>query len=221
MIRLGRGVIGFALLALLATGPIGAEDPAPQEPDPDPVQVAVERLRPHVEELEKREEPPTAAEMERLRSLAHDLTAALDALQGEVSPAPEGEPSKEVSQARKLLARVAALGLVRRTAEIRARAVALGSRDEPPTEAEVGDLRRGIREIQTRLLELEAESGPVKPPVESVRQAEEAVVLAKTVEVRADAEQTREAAEALADDPHPPTEQEAAAVQSTVGVIRG
>jgi len=220
MIRLGRGVIGFVLLALLATGPIGAEDPAPQEPASDPVKVAVERLRPQVEELEKREEPPTPEEMERLRSMAKDLAAALDAPQGEVSPAPEGEPSKEVRQARKLLARVAALDLVRRTAEIRARAVALGSRDEPPTEDEVDDLRRGIREIQTRLLELEAEFGPVKPPVESVRQAEEAVVLAKTVEVRADAEQTREAAEALADDPRPPTEQEAAVVQSAAEELK-
>jgi predicted porin len=125
-----------------------------------------------------------------------------------------------VRQARKLLARVAALELVRRTAEIRARAAALGSRDEPPTDEEVDDLRRDIREIQTRLLELEAEFGSVKPPEESVRRAEEAVVLAETVEVLADAEQTREAAEALADDSRPQTEQEAAVVQSAAKELK-
>jgi len=203
MRRLERGFGGVLLFALVATGTVGAGDPVPQEAAPDPVQAAVKRLRPHVEELEKREEPPNAEEMDRLRPMADDLAAALDAQQ---------EQGSQARQARKLLARVAALDLVRRTVEIRVRAEALGARDEPPTKEEVDELRRAAREIQARLLELEAESGPGKPGKEKVRQAEEAVVLARTVEVRADAEQVREAVED--DDSRAPTEQEVEAVQS-------
>jgi predicted porin len=199
---------GIVFLALVATIAVGAEDPAPQESGPDPIQAAVEQLLPLVEPLENREEPPTAEEMEQLRPLAEELAAALSNLPT------EAEASREARQARKLLGRMAALDLVRRTVEIRSRAEALGSREEPPTDDEIDDLRRDVREFQARLLELETELGPARTPARDVRQAEEAVAIAKTVEVRADAEQKREVVDALDDDSAPPTRQDAEAVRS-------
>lgn len=203
-----RDRCAVVLLALAATAALGAQDPVPQEPDPDAVQAAMNRLLPLVEELEKREDPPTPEEMERLQALADGLSATLADLPEEV------EPSGARRDARKLLARVAALDLVRRTLEIRGRAEALGSRAEPPTDDEIRELRRDVREFQARLLELETEFGPAKTPGKSVRQAEEAVAMVETVEVRAGAEQKREVIEALDEDPRPPTEQDVEAIRS-------
>ena len=208
-------------------GLVTAQDGRAEVDDRSPLQSAIERLqalvdeyRPQVEAMEKREAPPTAEEVERAQPEIERLNTAIRDVETSLESAGKTETPSALRAARKLLRRIAALDLVRRAAELRGMVDEFGTREEPPSGAEVEEVRRLAEELQDSMAEFESESPAVQPDKKSVREAEKAVALSKSADVLVEAEQTRDALEQAESHPTDVTEEEAQAAREAADKLQ-
>ena len=214
-------------LAFLFAGFTAAQEPEASAGDRSSLQGAVERLRqlvdglrPHVEAAETREQAPTAAEIAEAEVYVRQINDAIRDVESLIESIGSTETPSELRAARKLLRRIAALDLNRRAAELRDMVNELGSREEPPSDEEIRELRRLAADLQTSMNEFESESSELQPSKKSVRDAEKAVALSKSADVFVEAEQSREVLEEVESDPTEVTEEGARAARIAAGELQ-
>jgi predicted porin len=178
-------------VTLLSAGTVAAESADSEPVDSLSLQAAVERvreiageLRPHVVDLESREDPPQAEELQQVQPYVERLTAAIRKVEEQLVATGADEVPDALGAARKLLRRIAALDLHRRAADLRTRVDQLLARPEPPSEAEIDELRRLRVELQATLVELTAEARDAVPGAAALAQSIEALAGADPVGLR-------------------------------------
>ena len=165
-------------LAFLFAGLAAAQEPEADAAEPSSLQEVVERLRqlieglrPLVDAAEAREQAPTAAEMEKAQVYVEQINDAIRDVETVIESTDSTETPSELRAARKLLRRIAALDLNRRAAELRDMVDALGTREEPPSDQEIRELRRRAEDLQNSMNEFESGSPEVQPRKMCVRDA--------------------------------------------------
>jgi predicted porin len=182
-------------VTLLSAGTVAAESADSEPVDSLSLQAAVERvreiageLRPHVVDLESREDPPQAEELQQVQPYVERLTAAIREVEEQLAATGADEVPDALGAARKLLRRIAALDLHRRAADLRTRVDQLLARPEPPSEAEIDELRRLRVELQATLIELTAEARGAVPGPAAAPDEVSASALAESIEALAGAD---------------------------------
>jgi predicted porin len=174
----------------------------------------LEQLRPPVKALESRDEAPTAAELAQIEPAAAELKNVLSLVDQPSEPVSGNEPPKLVREARRMLQRVAALDLARQAAELRSAVEDFDPEDGPPPQDVVNRLRQEARELRAAILELQSRSAGTKPAERSVRAADEAVALSRSVEVLFGASEQQEVLEDIEGQAKGPSEQDVDRIKS-------
>lgn len=183
-----------ATLVLASSGAWSASRSEPESGESPALRAALEKLqrrvdelRPYVEVLEVRENPPTASERRQARPSYHRLSAAIRDVERLMASTGTTEVPEILREARELHRRMAALDLVRRAAELRTIVDEILERPEPPSDAERARVRRLVAELQAALVALAAESQSLQPESGAAGEAERAATLTRSAEALAQA----------------------------------
>jgi predicted porin len=196
--------------------PISAQpsDPAP-EPPPD-VQRQLDELAAFVDELEQREAPPSADELDQLTRVAEALRDGLERRRTE-----GGEENAQVRQARRLLNRVSGLLLIPGTLGLHSQLSELGKQESPVTKDQLEALRTDVTTLRGRtddvLVALDPEL-PGKP--KGVREAQRVVARFQALELEATLWEIEPRLAEAEQRSRPPTAEELARVRDAVEEIR-